>query len=179
MRYILVVLFSFFAAMVSYGQSLKEKEFIRYFFKSSLYTDRLYDHHVMMIHEALQPDTLRSLERHLYEADSVLVLTSKEKAFVNSEVAKLTTIRWNENLLEKGTLVVKDSLSGQETQSSSTRRLHRFSKPIFIRNDSVCIFYYDYFNLGCVMRCGTGTLQVYKKKNNNWLLWLTLMEWVS
>lgn len=52
----------------------------------------------------------------------------------------------------------------------------RFSMPIFLRNDTYCIFYSDY---SCGWLCGNGQLVLYKMNNGNWEEVRSYCNWIS
>lgn len=52
----------------------------------------------------------------------------------------------------------------------------RFSMPIFLRNDTYCIFYADY---SCGWLCGSGQLVLYKMNNDNWEEIRSYCNWIS
>ena len=53
---------------------------------------------------------------------------------------------------------------------------HGFSVPLFLRNDTYCLFYSDE---SCGGLCGSGSLILYKKENNKWIRIQSYCEWIS
>jgi hypothetical protein len=56
------------------------------------------------------------------------------------------------------------------------RSFNTFSVPIFLRNDTYCLFYSDHH---CGGLCGEGKLILYKKQNNKWTVLKSYCNWVS
>jgi hypothetical protein len=53
---------------------------------------------------------------------------------------------------------------------------HVFKKPVFLRNNTVCIYYSEYH---CGFLCGRGSIKIFIKENGKWHLFSELAEWVS
>jgi hypothetical protein len=51
-----------------------------------------------------------------------------------------------------------------------------FSSPIFLRNDTYCLFYADHH---CGGLCGGGQLTLYKKEKNKWIRVKSYCNWIS
>lgn len=66
--------------------------------------------------------------------------------------------------------------NNQTNESINSEKTYTLSKPIFLRNGSVCLFYYSYF---CGPLCGQGNLSLYKKEKGKWVRWISLYDWVS
>ncbi|NCI45726.1 hypothetical protein [Sediminibacterium soli] len=54
--------------------------------------------------------------------------------------------------------------------------VHGFSMPVFLRNDTYCLFYSEY---NCGMLCGEGDLTLYKKENSQWKPIKQYCAWIS
>ncbi|OIQ22583.1 MAG: hypothetical protein BM557_00935 [Flavobacterium sp. MedPE-SWcel] len=55
--------------------------------------------------------------------------------------------------------------------------LHYFSKPIFIRNNTLCVIYTSDYSPS--VNSGSGGWRIYKYKNNKWEFWKSLTLWIS
>jgi len=51
-----------------------------------------------------------------------------------------------------------------------------FSTPIFLRNDTYCLFYSDHH---CGWLCGGGQVTLYKKEKNKWISVKSYCNWIS
>jgi hypothetical protein len=54
--------------------------------------------------------------------------------------------------------------------------LYNFTEPLFLKNNTICIFYQDY---ACGNLCGGGNLSIYIKANGKWKREWYLYNWVS
>lgn len=54
--------------------------------------------------------------------------------------------------------------------------LYSFSQPIFIRNDTLCVFYFGY---ACGELCGEGKFVVFKKTLAGWKPYVHIYGWMS
>jgi hypothetical protein len=54
--------------------------------------------------------------------------------------------------------------------------LWRFSAPIFVRNNTICIFYSEQV---CGNNCGSGEISLYEKDGDSWKLITTFCDWMS
>jgi len=125
-------------------------------------------------------DTLRN-----NQSEAMLILTKVDKEHIYNELRKLNQRFVDKGLLrkscflpkEKLDLILKDPFSGwADFYKKYGKGYYSFSKPIFIRDNSICIFF---FNFDCGVLCAKGELSVYKKSGNKWVKWFILNEFVS
>lgn len=112
-----------------------------------------------------------------------LVLTEKERVYINTEIDKMSGQAWKKDLLPNFTFITTDTLnqiSAKRTLDSWKfflgKRIYSFGVPIFLRNDTYCFFYSGY---GCGGECGGGNFVIYKKVKGKWQSWLKLSGWMS
>ena len=53
---------------------------------------------------------------------------------------------------------------------------YTFSRPVFLRGDSLCVFYSA---THCGGLCGSGELSLYRKEGGRWVFQLILSSWIS
>lgn len=101
-----------------------------------------------------------------------MVISALERRHIDSCVEDLRRFKWTLKELEKAGLshfiVEKDA---DNLQNDFNHIVYNIAKPIFIRDSSVCFFYYDY---SCGSFCGHGELSLLKFENNKWVKWRTL-----
>lgn len=151
-----------------------------------VYMDGLDIYHVNNIKGALSEDTLRGTLGIAYEPSKVLILSPEERMYIDQALAKLANTRWDSSLFKYGKLISKDEVKAIFTDRKDQgwqyfkqhygTELHEFSSPIFIRDNTLCVFYSGY---SCDYECGGGTLAIFKKEKGDWALWMTLYVWVS
>jgi len=116
-----------------------------------------------------------------------LSFTREEKLYINKQLSTLQFFTWQPGLLTDAKFVRIDTIrkifadSGQFSgwqyiYKHYGRQICSFSKPIFLRHTTVCIFYSDY---DCGSLCGGGGLSVYIKRNGIWQRAFMLYVWMS
>jgi hypothetical protein len=131
------------------------------------------------------------IKRALFNAKykTGFVLSKKEKVHVRSELKKMKGYVWQDSLMQNCTLIKKDSINYAFGKSNKSlidgwgyfhdhfgEGYYDFSKPIFIRNNTVCIFYKGHH---CGWLCGDGVVAVYIKRGNKWIFKYGLSSWIS
>jgi hypothetical protein len=104
----------------------------------------------------------------LQTVDSI-ILSKEEKLFLEKQIASQEGKIWDDNLLDKSKLTERDTINRKYTYSRRPKdykpiTIYSFSKPIFIKNDSICFFYYQEVTAGF----GGGQLCLYKKYDGKW-----------
>lgn len=116
-------------------------------------------------------------------ADAV-TFTKEELSYIKDK--KYPSLKkWTEGLLGKIKLVSSDSINAIFRDNKKEWRyfyknfgasFNNFSVPIFLRNDTYCLFYSDNH---CGGLCGGGSLVLYKKENNRWTKVHSYCDWIS
>ncbi|GAA4096585.1 hypothetical protein GCM10022392_19810 [Mucilaginibacter panaciglaebae] len=153
-----------------------------------LYNDKINFYWIKEIKEALNKDTLYDwkhglrYEKHVLPDSLTFVLTASERSFINQELDKMNTLAWKDNLLKHSILITKQKLQqyrdlhgGQSYyESQEYKKFHKsytFTKPIFIRNNTVCFFY--------LAETYGGNLMIYIKDGKKWKLKYIPYFWTS
>jgi hypothetical protein len=113
-------------------------------------------------------------------------LSETEIKDIDTEITKMNHFKWDKELFTDATLVPTDTINqifGDRRKGGWTylnakgiSKLYNIAPPIFLRNDTYCLFYYDY---GCGDLCGQGEFALYKKENGRWVKWFSLFESIS
>lgn len=159
------------------------------------YADRLYPTMIEPVQMAVANGKIYSIYRNRVDT---LVLTQGEKRFLSKELRALESFRWGDQVIRNSKSVDRDSLdqfigqiwkltydsirevSGQKELDKYVIRNglnwgFSFSKPIFIRDGSICLFFImNYFNSS-----GSSEWAFYRKENAVWKKWLVVSggEW--
>lgn len=106
--------------------------------------------------------------RKATKPEPILILTSEEKRHIKSQLQMQDSLMWGVRIIpkEKRLSLAKH---GSET-------LFTISKPVFLRNNSICIFEYFY---ECGNRCGYGKSAVYQRVEGKWQTLMIVYEWHS
>jgi hypothetical protein len=130
---------------------------------------------------AMDSDLLRNCLR-----DSV-TFTPQEQNLVRAWAAQPPIHRWTNDLIPGVRLISKDSINAifaayhpgggwDYIHDHYGPRLNGFGCPLFLRNNTYCLFYYEY---GCGSLCGFGSLVLYKKKGSRWIRVKDWGTWMS
>lgn len=172
-----------------YSQTHHSRTFIQTYFGETaklVYRDRLDTYQIDCIKSALKRDTLYGVDAIVYDSSMVLILSPQERAYINQALTELAGTQWGGDLFTYGKVVSKDS--SDAIFNDPKRRgwsyfnqyygasLYEFSNPIFIRDNTLCIFYSGY---SCAYECGEGSLAIFKQERGHRSLWLKLYTWMS
>ncbi|HEY0897730.1 MAG TPA: hypothetical protein VGD90_00290 [Sphingobacteriaceae bacterium] len=147
--------------------------------KQVLYKDGMEKHQLRWFEgEIFKEDTLRNRVGRLSseKLKDFLVLTNQEKSQVKRELELMNQQLWPKGLFKNSIMLDRDSLGylskplgylkyGKKYKTG----FYTFSKPIFLRNNTICILFLDYW---CSGLCGDTDISVYKKENGRWKKWL-------
>ena len=137
--------------------------------------------------DALKPDTLKDMWALAgrNKPQNKLILTQKERKHIRSKLRQLRELTWDDHLLPNARLLPRDTVryylkdrarGWQSMYDQGISGYYTFSNPIFLRNETLCIFQYDY---SCGNLCGDGTIMIYRKENGKWKPYINLANWVS
>jgi len=147
----------------------------------------------------LHPGTIKEISSHL-ENDTLFIalvvtgnlarrdtilLTDEERKTIKKELRLLPKEKWQNGFPANVQIIKRDTI--ERIFSDKNRgwkyyyaaygdKFYSFSKPIFLKERNLCIFYYDY---ACGGLCGYGLLGIYKKEGDEWKLLYTISQWVS
>lgn len=105
--------------------------------------------------------------KRMHVKDS-LVLTSAEVKYINDQLSDK-----DNDWVSK---VLINAVKYNPYKPHTGRTIYYFSKPILLRNETFCLFYYEYV---CGRLCGKTNFGLYKKENNKWTLYITLVDSIS
>lgn len=153
-----------------------------------LYINTYYTGSLTAIKEEIIKDTLVDV-KHSYENNEIkecLILTKSEKLYISEQLDKMKGHVWtndlfkNSKMLNSGSLhrlIGKQGLGWHDKYYKRYKTgFYSFSKPIFIRNNTICIFSYSY---NCGILCAYGETAIYIKDNGAWSKWLVISDWIS
>jgi hypothetical protein len=182
-----LLLFSFAA---NAQEDIETKKFLSDFFKKQP------DHGVVFYQDSVDAGRIVPIKRDtlrngfpLLENGSVntnyVVFSKEERAYIAKKIEEQKTATWSDGLLPNSKLItkatIKDIFNEREKgwiyfHGKYSSGFYTFSKPIFLKNNTICVFYYGYH---CDYLCGYGDWSVYKKVNGDWVRIITFSSWVS
>lgn len=130
----------------------------------------LTENNTRSLNSELKKDEIKSATAAQSEGYS-LKLTKSEKKAIKKEAKKLIGIEAKTYLSG-----VKNFEFTEKFDVQKHKTLSFFSKPIFIRSNSIC-FMYSSNTSGALD--GSGAWNVYKKENGKWVRWIKFAEWAS
>ena len=121
-----------------------------------------------------------------YEVTDSIILTKLELEYVVNEIKKNKKIEnWSRGLIENSKLISKKKVNKIFQDSSKGWKyfndkigsgFYSFSKPIFLRENSICFFYNSY---GSGSLSGSGEFAVFVKENGEWKHFDAISFWIS
>lgn len=189
--FILIFLLPFSA--VHAQSDATEKAFLQYFFKK-ITTKKtplryLKDHDYRELSRKILQDPISDAATGSdpSRVNNKLILTKQEKKYLSARLHQFRTLNWKEHLLPNSALISRDTLDRylkNEVYGNGWEKLYdrgiqgfySFSRPIFLRNETLCIFQADYY---CGSLCGWGNITIYRKENKVWKPYINLISWVS
>jgi hypothetical protein len=146
------------------------------------YTSRIDDRIIDVLRGIFTQDTvIKGLPYNRIIKDS-LTISGNESEIILEELKLLKNHRWESNLFSKSLLIRAEEADSIVKRVSKTKdslmvrlctEIYTFSKPIFFRNDSLCIFYFEENSV--LMR--EGQCWFYKKENNEWKKYFMFFIW--
>jgi hypothetical protein len=128
------------------------------------------DYFYEVISEANFSDTIFGKKK-----DKFFILNEDERNFIKKEIEKLNSFSWTKSKIDAKTIIPIQTFEKIFNDENSIKNffnrnrglvIYSFSKPIFLRNDSICIFAYAYY---CGMECTAIHLSIYEKANSRWI----------
>lgn len=119
---------------------------------------------------SLGPDTLFDKSR---ESDGHIIISPEERKEIDKQIGDMSSFRWTEAELRKYGLTnfTLESDTTNMLYATADHLIFELSKPIFIRNKSIC-FVYIYYRCGHI--CAKLWITALKKEGNTWKRWWDL-----
>jgi hypothetical protein len=174
---VLIILFFLLSFLYSKSQDSKYIEFTKSFIHSVFEKK---DQEQIFAYRSLDTTTISELKFFVntsilknYHAKSnqvkdSLLLTVSEVEYINDHLSNQ-----NNEWITKSFI---NSFDFKSEISKSYKTIYSFSNPIFIRNETICIFYYEFT---CGRLCGESHFCVYRKQKNKWILYLSILDSIS
>lgn len=171
----------------------RSKNLVVYKFKedSVIYVDSM-GTKTRMLRSKAQPMLLNEMHKGFTRSrlisivDDSLMLSDSQIAYTLGQFEKANNSKWSKTLIEGAKQITKDTINNvfkdrringwAVMYKRGINSFYSFSTPVFIRNDTYCIFYSDN---SCGSLCGSGKLAVYKKENGKWTYWGDISSWIS
>jgi len=116
--------------------------------------------------------------------DDSAFYTKAELDFIMKSI-KTSSIKWSNGLLGSVNVISKDTIDAIFKDKSKGwnyfykhfgQSYYIFSLPIFLRNDTLCLFY---SSTHCGYECGDGHFKLYEKEYGKWIEVKTYCNWIS
>lgn len=153
---------------------------------SVIYTDSLGKKKVMSFWDVQRLNLRKFYKPIIFIKSDSVKFTESEIKYINEEITKMARYKWDKGLFADALLIPTDKINKIFTdnifkgwaylKAKHIEKLYSFAPPIFLRDDTYCLFYYSY---GCGDLCGQGEFALYKKENGKWVKWFNLFESIS
>lgn len=169
----ITITFLLFCFIMQAQKKSEAENFVIDFFKKQkidkiTYTEKIWPHFLEEIKDALKKTTLQIWDtRFPKETDEIpisILFTNKEMDYVYNEIEKNNKNGWAKGKLENSEFIASEN-------SEKYYGIYSFSKPVFLRNNTICIFYSDGNE--------SGSLATYIKINGEWKYYSGFFEWVN
>ena len=155
----------------TFAQQSKEQKFIRdIFLKQNIskvtYTNKVWTYNITEISNSLKYDTIKRNKRSNVINKEWVILSKCEKKLIDKKINKYNEESWAANKLPQYEYMHLDTLFAKKYRYWTS-----FTKPIFIRNNTMCFFYYDVADWG--------TFRLYIYQDGKWEYFSSLWEWVG
>jgi hypothetical protein len=158
-----------------------------------IYTDKINSVEIYKVKLKLDKNTVTGTTNDTRQ--NSIILTRKERIYLQDQLEALANPYWNENLFPNSKLIKEEDLlsyfkgayqaysenlsnpNNSESDKSNLIKNYQqpsvfeFSNPIYLRDNSICLVYMMYL---CGNPCGTKELCFYKKENNKWGKWIVV-----
>jgi len=177
--------------LLTFSCHKREKEFVKDFHED-FFEDRSLTKHKLIYLDYMDESTIdnliSSLDRDTIEvlhSSDYIVLTQEEKKAIIDSLTSLKMNKLNLDRYPNTKVISSDTLNYIFSNLSNGWSIfyqkygegyYSFSKPIFLRNNTLCLFYYDY---NCGDLCGKGNFSVYKKTWLGWKYYALIYSWMS
>ncbi|GGE71325.1 hypothetical protein EV200_1166 [Pedobacter psychrotolerans] len=169
--FILLLILCFFKVK---GQNKDSEQFINNFYKGNdtiVYFQIIDKFTLTQLEKIVLKDSLSGI---FEDYDKKFSLTRSERSQIKQELDQMQKYHWSSKLFNKiqGIAVDPDSINKNLGQN----KIVTFSKPIFIREKTYCLFYNGY---SCGSRCGQGRFILYKRMHKKWVPYIILYKWIA
>ncbi|MEN2487717.1 hypothetical protein AAYQ05_07930 [Flavobacterium sp. B11] len=174
MSKIKIIITSLLICFIMQAQEKSEAEnFVIDFFKKEkidkiTYTENIPPSHLEYIKDALKATTLQIRDtrfaKNIDEMPNSILFTSKEMDYVYKEIEDNNKTGWAKGKLENSEFIASE-------KSEKYYGIYSFSKPVFLRNNTLCIFYSEGNE--------SGMLATYIKINGEWKYYSGFFAWVN
>lgn len=127
-------------------------------------------HHILnAINEPANQSRIRFLKDSL--KSETIKFTAEEKLLIKGHI-EMPGKTWLTRNFENVTITTRPDT----IYTKSDYKLFNFSRPVFLRSNSICVFYQQ---SSCGGLCGHANLGLYRKLNGRWILVWTFFQWIS
>jgi hypothetical protein len=171
------------AGSTVYGQNASDSDIVEIYRQFHLQETRgcylrstLHPSTIEEIEMSLAVDTIwRRVNQPPYER---LVLTKKDRRAIRRQLREIRFHLWDIKALTRygiSNFIIPDK-EALDSAYRYDRYIYTISRPIFIKNNSICFAYVDHT---CGALCGEGDFIIYRREGGIWRRWWTLYTWVS
>ncbi len=153
-----------------------------------IYIDSAGSYAINELKTTLNKDTLFDDSRGKHVV--ALVLSRDDHVYIKQQLTEMAHFAWGQGLVKNSMVIPADTVANifnyklhhygfdgwNYFHEYYGRTLYTFSRPLFLRGNTICIFYVA---RTCGSLCGQGTICLYIKKDGKWVKQYLLDYWIS
>ena len=152
-----------------------------------LYIDSLQRYALTEMRKTLSSDTLYDDPEE--REHIITIFTKEEGVYIRHAIDSIKNFTWSKKLFEKSQLIPTDTVNKIFSHNNDLpvdgwsyfytyfgKGFHEFSRPIFLRGQTMCLFYSAYH---CGWLCAEGDFAIYIREGNKWVKKYVLYSWMS
>jgi hypothetical protein len=172
-------------SLKSFGQSPcddKTKQFLNSFFAKEMERGGLYyeaEMSSLLIGRVIGLLSYQGIDSNYWDSNNkrvIFTLSPEEKELVKNTLLAQVGKKWDSGVLDKATLHQKHRLPPNASREEKLKYIEtyqhklvvKFSNPVFLRNDSICLFFYTHNYEAMGGGGGGGELVIMKKSGDKW-----------
>lgn len=147
----------------------------------TVYSNGISNKRIDEIKNILNADTLADIECK----KNIIVFNKYEREYILKQLEKMKSELWPEKLFKNSLMIDRDTINTmfKKTMVQQVEFFRKyphgysfFSRPIFIRKNTICIFYSGY---NCASNCFDDQLFIMRKEAEDWVPFILLIDGVG
>ncbi|MGY4386291.1 hypothetical protein ACVWYN_003342 [Pedobacter sp. UYP24] len=139
----------------------------KYYYQSKIESMKGEGHRVTFSKDTIKSILVRGPISKMKINKDFIMITSDERMLIINQLDSFDKVKWKKNIIPGNRNI---------RLTKKTYNIYTISKPIFFRDNKLCLFKYAY---ECGNRCADGQTVIYQKINGVWTQMIVLQRWFS